>query len=712
MQYPARLVGLKPRGGAMAPTEPRRSPPLRAARLVIGLAAVGALVLGAGCGPVAQEGDCGPYLSIAECSVARTQLGALSERPPPDPTNRFARCQVPGTPECEREELAVQLGRRLFFDKCLSSDHTVGCVSCHEPGVAFIDPRARSLTKRLADGTVMPLIEGSSPADVMVPPPGMRAQQDSSGADLAQWDAMAGRWLPVTRRPQASWGATANMVLGITPRHSPTLYNTAWGAGVPQAAFDPTSRTFGSTAMPWDGRYDSSWALIADVLEFGATQATSRAYLAQRIFTNPAHRDAYERMLGGIQMPPLSRMENGQWIYPSVGTPAAGGPTGNSCWWNETATCLPNERAPTDAVRRDINEIFVNSGKAMAAYLRRLRSASAPYDRWLAGDPGAMTPAAQRGLRLFMGKAECIMCHNGPNFTDWRFHNLGVPSDDIEQKVAGSVRATKPASERLDCLDGVSPNVYCADTGRGGWQMRANGQCAIDSQTFKAGPPMSASDPTPSNLTFACQRADFPASLKRYDIGMDCRSDASDVDPKDRDRQCLSATALSPNHCAYSAPEPCVADPACEWYVPPTQPMASVMTVLTSPRCVARIVRGELGQFKTPTLRNVARTWPYMHNGALYDYGPGQRGETTVDDPVPHLLRVIEFYNQGGAAPEVGTLDPQIHRLHLTRPEMLDLVAFLMALTDESQAESKDPLTIPPEDLVDAVGAAACSIGR
>ena len=32
-----------------------------------------------------------------------------------------------------------------------------------------------------------------------------------------------------------------------------------------------------------------------------------------------------------------------------------------------------------------------------------------------------------RGLDLFKGKARCILCHNGPNFTDNKFHNLGVP---------------------------------------------------------------------------------------------------------------------------------------------------------------------------------------------------------------------------------------------------------------------------------------------
>ena len=38
-----------------------------------------------------------------------------------------------------------------------------------------------------------------------------------------------------------------------------------------------------------------------------------------------------------------------------------------------------------------------------------------------------MSESAVRGMALFKGKARCILCHNGPNFTDSLFHNLGVP---------------------------------------------------------------------------------------------------------------------------------------------------------------------------------------------------------------------------------------------------------------------------------------------
>lgn len=68
------------------------------------------------------------------------------------------------------------------------------------------------------------------------------------------------------------------------------------------------------------------------------------------------------------------------------------------------------------------------------------------------------------------------------------------------------------------------------------------------------------------------------------------------------------------------------------------------------------------GKFKTPSLRNVALTWPYMHDGS----------ERTLAD-------VVEFYN-GGGVPNP-TLDIFISPLELSDGEKQDLVAFMEALT-------------------------------
>ena len=67
-------------------------------------------------------------------------------------------------------------------------------------------------------------------------------------------------------------------------------------------------------------------------------------------------------------------------------------------------------------------------------------------------------------------------------------------------------------------------------------------------------------------------------------------------------------------------------------------------------------------KYKTPTLRNVALTAPYMHNGSLGT-----------------LREVVEFYNKGGIKNEL--LDPLIKPLNLSQQEISDLLAFLQSLT-------------------------------
>jgi cytochrome c peroxidase len=82
------------------------------------------------------------------------------------------------------------------------------------------------------------------------------------------------------------------------------------------------------------------------------------------------------------------------------------------------------------------------------------------------------------------------------------------------------------------------------------------------------------------------------------------------------------------------------------------------------------------GVFKTPTLREVAHTAPYMHDGSL----------ATLDD-------VVEFYNKGGVPNK--NLDANIKPLHLSDQEKKDLVAFLNALSGEGWQSAKAPASFP-----------------
>jgi len=83
--------------------------------------------------------------------------------------------------------------------------------------------------------------------------------------------------------------------------------------------------------------------------------------------------------------------------------------------------------------------------KAIAAYERTVLSGDAPYDKFKAGDSSALSEAAQRGMKLFFGKANCSACHSGPNFTDNAFHNIGVKGDDVGREAISKMLGDKGA---------------------------------------------------------------------------------------------------------------------------------------------------------------------------------------------------------------------------------------------------------------------------
>lgn len=64
--------------------------------------------------------------------------------------------------------------------------------------------------------------------------------------------------------------------------------------------------------------------------------------------------------------------------------------------------------------------------KAIATFERTVLTGNSPYDRWQAGDKKAMSASAVRGFNLFHGKANCAICHDGFNFSNSDFHNIGV----------------------------------------------------------------------------------------------------------------------------------------------------------------------------------------------------------------------------------------------------------------------------------------------
>jgi cytochrome c peroxidase len=188
----------------------------------------------------------------------------------------------------------------------------------------------------------------------------------------------------------------------------------------------------------WDGRRDSLWAQALVPMENPVEHGGNRTGFVHFIAAN--FRERYERIFAPL--PDLS------------GLPKNAGPFGNDA---EKAAW----HAMTDAQREDIDRVFSNLGKAIAAFERSIVPEETRFDRFAAalqtgkrpeGD-AAFSDAEMFGLRLFIGKANCVTCHNGARFTDNHFHNTGVPVVAGLPEDLGRETAVKDvAADPFNCL--------------------------------------------------------------------------------------------------------------------------------------------------------------------------------------------------------------------------------------------------------------------
>jgi cytochrome c peroxidase len=86
-------------------------------------------------------------------------------------------------------------------------------------------------------------------------------------------------------------------------------------------------------------------------------------------------------------------------------------------------------------------------GKAIASFQRTLISGNSPFDRYdWDGEEQAISESARRGRKIFSGKARCNQCHFGTNFSDEKFHNIGIGWDG-EMVDVGRYHVTKDSKE-------------------------------------------------------------------------------------------------------------------------------------------------------------------------------------------------------------------------------------------------------------------------
>jgi len=84
--------------------------------------------------------------------------------------------------------------------------------------------------------------------------------------------------------------------------------------------------------------------------------------------------------------------------------------------------------------------------KAIASFERTVVSTDSPFDEYAKGDKNAISEDAKIGFELFQGKAHCIDCHDGFNFTDGSFHNIGLRDGELTGKELGRYNVKKRAA--------------------------------------------------------------------------------------------------------------------------------------------------------------------------------------------------------------------------------------------------------------------------
>lgn len=233
-------------------------------------------------------------------------------------------------------------------------------------------------------------------------------------------------------------GLPKGQALGTSNRNTPGIIGTAY-----------------SPWLYWDGRRDSQWSQALSPLEDPEEQGSNRIQILRVVAADDAYRDDYVALFG-----PLPDLDD-RLRFPGF-SGAAQGAEWQAAWL-----------AMTPADQHEINRAFANLGKAIAAFERSLMPTQSRFDEFVAAVSGDEAAAASllnddelRGLRLFIGKAGCLQCHNGPLFTNNEFHNTGVLSAAGELPDKGRVSGVREVTRNpFNCLGEFSddPERRCAE---------------------------------------------------------------------------------------------------------------------------------------------------------------------------------------------------------------------------------------------------------
>ncbi len=374
-------------------------------------------------------------------------------------------------------------------------------------------------------------------------------------------------------------------------------------------------------------------------------------------------------------------------------------------WWGS--------QEESDGFRQMEANFALFFGLAIQSYEASLVPDQAPYDRWAAGDLSAMNESEVRGLQLFVGKGACINCHGTPLFAGALRDEVRTPDAEAEgalefmemknARVLGGTTFTFPgrsSGAALAIVQGREPQVVGLYSPQG--QLLAWTRVPAGLVCSPAGELLLPLRPT----ALVTAGSEFEAELRVLTDGdcgvqLDFRSSWNLNGPAAGTYQLRTAglrlsVVIEASRFAvydngfYNIGVTPTRDDLGVGAEGPFGPLSMTRRVqdgedighspgFTNVPWWQRVAVD--GAFKTPTLRNVELTGPYMHNGSMAS-----------------LEQVVEFYARGGnfAEENARDLDPDIGGIQaLTEGEKADLVAFLKALTDPRVRFERAPFDHP-----------------
>jgi cytochrome c peroxidase len=373
----------------------------------------------------------------------------------------------------------------------------------------------------------------------------------------------------------------------------------------------------------WNGRSDSLWSQAAQVIESGVSMNGNRLKTF-RVFCHNYTAREYRSLFADQPTCDLATDDKAK-----VETLTDESPT---------ADYLSTFKTLSGPGKAAVSRVHVNVSKAIAAYETFLTSDGSKFDRFVQDGPNssALEPAEKRGLKLFIGHAGCVNCHNTAMLSDGKFHNIGVPQ-------AGDHVPTIAA-----CVGGdATPSCNCAVPAANddGGARDTAGAAPSDKPAF-------AASCLPAGAFSGWEKLHAGAAAAAPPTTTLFRRCTCFADDYASGNAACSAQNVNGGNDA-DMPEGC--DDGSRGGVQPDG------GVVQSP---ASRNEWKRGAWRTPSLRDVAMTGPYMHDGIF----------ATLADVVWH-------YDQAPAvqAAEMGT--SEIASLNLTDQDRSDLVAFLGTLT-------------------------------